>query len=290
VNPAERDQRAYSLAKEYLLQLRKEGVTPELLGKYLHFSEIGSRPDTIPGIYCRILESAQNANMKAGVIGGAIDGVHKLGRVLCDFCPTAVLEKYPGTWESVLDDIERQLQPRGKVRRTPRAIWPQYCKTILSAARFMTRFSTASDFYEWTDSFQQNVESRISLAKQLSGCIHGMGFALTCDFLKELGYEGYPKPDVHVKEIFMALELCATGVNDYEVFRAVARVAGNVGGTPYTVDRLFWLIGSGYFYADLHIGNNGRIGSHKKQFIAFARGALEIETKEKKGDSRGGAA
>ena len=265
--------------------MKKDEVTPELLDKYLHFSEIGSRPDTVPKIYRRILESAQNAGMKAGVIGGAIGGVHKLGGVLCDFGPTAVLEKYLGTWESVLDDIERQLQPRGKVRRNPRAIWPQYCKTILSAARFMTRFSTVSNFYEWADSFQQDVESRISLAKQLSGAIHGMGFALTCDFLKELGYEGYPKPDVHVKEIFMALELCAAGVNDFEVFRAVTRVAGNVRVTPYTVDRLFWLIGSGYFYADPYIGNNGRIGSRKTEFIAFARKALELENKEKKGNS-----
>ena len=279
MSQAERDQRAYSLAKEYLLQFKKEGVTPELLDKYLHFSKIGSRPDAIPEIYLRILASAQNANMKAGVIGGAIGGVRNLGSVLCNFRPTAVLEKYPGDWKPVLDDIERQLQPKGKIRRTPRAIWPQYCKTILSAARFMTQFSTASDFYAWVDSFEQDVESRISLVKQLSNAIHGMGLALTCDFLKELGYEGYPKPDVHVKGIFTALELCPANANDIEVFRAVARVSEHVGVTLYNVDRLFWLIGSGYFYADPHIGRDGRIGNHKREFIAYACKALEVENK-----------
>jgi len=43
------------------------------------------------------------------------------------------------------------------------------------------------------------------------------------------------------------------------------------------VDKLFWLIGSGYFYNDKHIGKDGRIGSHKKDFITQARKALNVE-------------
>ena len=53
--------------------------------------------------------------------------------------------------------------------------------------------------------------------------------------------------------------------------KAVARVASNVGVTPYNVDKLFWLIGSGYFYEDPHIGHKTRIGSLKKQFIEIAQ-------------------
>jgi hypothetical protein len=59
------------------------------------------------------------------------------------------------------------------------------------------------------------------------------------------------------------------------VFKAVARVARNVGVTPYNVDKLFWLIGSGYFYNDEHIGKKGRIGSRKEAFIALVQPALE---------------
>jgi hypothetical protein len=58
------------------------------------------------------------------------------------------------------------------------------------------------------------------------------------------------------------------------VFKAVARVASNVGVTPYNVDKLFWLIGSG-FYEDPHIGHKGMIGSLKKQFIEVAQIELE---------------
>jgi hypothetical protein len=35
------------------------------------------------------------------------------------------------------------------------------------------------------------------------------------------------------------------------------------------------LVGSGYFYDDPHIGNRGRIGSQKKQFIEAAQTKLE---------------
>jgi len=80
---------------------------------------------------------------------------------------------------------------------------------------------------------------------------------------------------VHVKDIFWAIGLCHWGTSDYDVFKAVARVARNVDVTPYNVDKLFWLIGSGYFYDDLYIGNKGRIGGRKKQFIDVARMTLE---------------
>lgn len=77
---AVRDQKAHALAKEYLLQLNIKGVTPELLEKYLHLLERKPRPDSVAEIYKRILQSAQNANMRAGVIGAAIGGVERLAK------------------------------------------------------------------------------------------------------------------------------------------------------------------------------------------------------------------
>jgi hypothetical protein len=80
---------------------------------------------------------------------------------------------------------------------------------------------------------------------------------------------------VHVKDIFGSLWLCPPGAGDYEVFKAVGRLARNAGVTPYNVDKLFWLIGSGTFYEDPHVGNRGRIGSKKKTFIEMAKAQLE---------------
>ena len=274
VSQQELDRAAYALAKDFLLRSGAgKGVTPELIEKYLHLST--PRPDTLAGLYEHLLESAQSANMKAGVIGGSIGGVGKLGPVLCGFEPSLVLQKYPSGWEGVLDEVVARLKPRGSVRRTARSIWPSYCRTVLSGARFLSRFSSADDFYEWVDFFDEDERARPALPLLLAQEIEGFGFALACDFLKELGYENFSKPDVHVKDIFWTIGLSPSGTSDYEVFRAVARVAQNAGVTPYNVDKLFWLIGSGYFYDDPHVGNKGRIGSRKKEFIEVAKTQLE---------------
>jgi thermostable 8-oxoguanine DNA glycosylase len=268
------DRAAYALAKEFLLRSGAErGITSELIEKYLYLSK--PRPSTLAGLYERILESAQSANMKAGVIGGSIGGVGNLGRVLCDFQPSRVLEKYQADWEEVLDDVVAQLKPRGRIRRTPRSIWPRYCRTILSSAKFLSQFESANDFYDWVDFFDKDERARAALPMLLDQDIEGFGFALACDFVMGLGYENFSKPDVHIKEIFQELGLCPWGTSDYEVFKAVARVARNVGVTPYNVDKLFWLIGSGNFYEDQDVGDGGRIGGRKKDFIEFAQTELE---------------
>ncbi len=149
------------MAKDFLY-LGVEGVKPELVEKSLHLDKT-TRPQTIAGLYERMLGSAQSANMKAGVIGDSIGGVGNLGRVLCDFEPTQVLERYHSDWGAVLDDVVAQLKPRGTIRRTPRSIWPRYCRTILSGAKFLVQFESANDFYEWVDFFDKDERARAAL-------------------------------------------------------------------------------------------------------------------------------
>jgi hypothetical protein len=277
VNQQELDRAAYTLAKDFLLQSGAgKGVTPELIEKYLCLW--APRPDTLAALYERVLDSAQSGNMNAGVIGGSIGGVANLGPLLCDFEPAGVLEKYRSGWEDVLDDIVTHLKPRGRVSRTSRSIWPRYCRTVLSGARFLSRFASAEEFYEWVEFFNEDERARPALPLLLAQEIEGIGFALACDFIMGLGYENFSKPDVHVKEIFWAIGLSPSSTSDYEVFKDVARVAGNAGVTPYDVDKLFWLIGSGYFYDDPHVGKQGRIGSQKKRFIEEAK--IELERRQ----------
>ncbi len=125
---------AYRLARGYLPSLKIAGVTDGLVERYLNPTSLKTRPMTKQGLYQRILESAQNANMKAGVIGRSIGGVGNLAVVLHEFSPDNVLEEYGNDWQRVLEDIVRTVKPRGQIRMTPRSIWPHYCQTILSAA------------------------------------------------------------------------------------------------------------------------------------------------------------
>lgn len=97
---------------------------------------------------------------------------------------------------------------------------------------------------------------------------------MACNFLKEMGYVNFPKPDVHLRDIFTALNLCQDKADDYQLFKAVVQLAAHANVSAYNADKVFWLIGSGYFYNDLHLGNKGRVGSYKKEFIEYARPLL----------------
>lgn len=260
------DKSTYELAKYYLAEILQ--IKEPIIEKYLNPLSIYPKPKSNNILYQRLLESAQNANMKPKIIGEAIGGVDKLALILNGFDPEYVSKTYGDNWEAVLDQIVEKLKPRGMVRRTPRSIWPRYCQTILSAAEFMRQFDSADEFFKWVDDFDGDDRSRAALPMLIDHEIDGFGFALSCDFLKELGYVNFPKPDVHLHDIFTALELCPASSDDYNLFKAITRVAKNAGVTPYALDKVFWLIGSGNFYADPEIGS---IGSHKQEFIDFAR-------------------
>jgi thermostable 8-oxoguanine DNA glycosylase len=97
--------------------------------------------------------------------------------------------------------------------------------------------------------------------------ISGIGFPLACDFLKEIGFVEYGKPDVHLKDIFKALGIIdpdekSVTKQDYASLKAIDRIANACNVTPFAVDKVFWLIGSGNFYLT---GIN--IGRQKQKFI-----------------------
>jgi hypothetical protein len=266
--PLEKDRHAYQLAWTFMRSLQLPGIDDVLLTRYLRPDAKTQRIDSVSGLYYRLLFHAQNASMKSKVIGGSIGGVERLGAVLFEFNPHAVLERYD-TWDQVLRAVEEVLRPRGEVRKTTRSLWPLYCQSILSSAKFIAQFPTSQDFYTWAQFFDEDSRARPALPLLIEREIAGFGFALACDFLKELGYHNFSKPDTHIKDIFQSLGL-AESRDDFEVFRAVSRLAASVNEVPYCVDKLFWLIGSGNFYDDPQVGDNGRIGNNKAKFIELA--------------------
>jgi hypothetical protein len=143
----------------------------------------------------------------------------------------------------------------------------------LSPARDFSA-SSGPEFIDWVRVFDADDRKRVALPMLLSQEIDGFGFALACDFLKELGFLNFAKPDVHVKAIVRDLGLSAPTANDYAVFKAVVRIASNCGETPYAVDKLFWLVGSGRFYDHPQMGKNGRIRTDRAGFIRSARRRL----------------
>ncbi len=267
----ELDRRVYALARGYLLS--QEGMSDELLDRHVRPSPDDRKSLTLAVVYERLLRSAQSAQSMPNVIGGSIGGIVRLGTVLSGFDPAVVAEKYPRSevdCKRLFDDITGQLEPRGKLNYNPRSLWRRFCGTVTSGAAFLAEFHDAQTFYAWVEPFDLDEDKRIEVATNIARQIDGIGFALACDFLKEVGFTNFGKPDVHIKEIFSQLGL-SRSKDDIEVFKAAGRIARNVGVTPYEVDQLFWLVGSG----DLNFAGR-RIANSRAEFLVYARKGLEI--------------
>lgn len=258
------DKELYKTAIRFLSSFPE--VTDVIL--YKHLKSVHSKPKDLSIVYFKICVSAQNKQMSSKVIGGSINGLENLSKVLFDFDPAKVAEAYnKSEKDKLLDRIVEILNPHGQIRRTSRSIWPLYCQSVIDAAHFLCTFKDVDDFYNWTDFFAGDFRAKPALPLMISYEISGIGFPLACDFLIELGFSEYGKPDVHLKDIFKALglidqnEKSATKL-DYQTLKVIDRIAKENNTTAYSVDKVFWLIGSGYFnLSDL------KIGSQKKKFI-----------------------
>ena len=255
----------------YQFLLKDKRVTEEILEK--HLNEPNSIASNMDDVFFRLIVSLQNANMKANVIGNAITG--GMEELRTQIIPSLfMMEQYPD-YTMLLDALFTKLKIKSSKtlnehKTNEKSLWNKYAKSIVSAYQFLKQFSDYKDFKNWVDFFDQDIRARAALPMILSNEIYGLGFALACDFLKEIGYTNFGKPDVLIKDIFMALQL-SNSTSDYFVLKDISRIAENTGKTSYYIDKLFWLIGSGKFYYDaLEIGNQ------KQKFINY------IEEKKRK--------
>lgn len=227
------------------------------------------REDILSGM----LYSAQNKQDANRVIEGSVDtGWDGMRELLLGFDPQAILE----TWS---DDklLFRYFKDSGRVsgqmRDRPTSRWPQFCKSVLSASRFIERFATGAEFVAWVETFRKNPDTAAALPLILAEEIDGFGLALACDFLKELGFEEFPKPDVHIKNLAHQLGI-SSSTSDYMLLRDLMRLEPLL--TPekvslYSFDKYLWLIGSGRFYLVKEGGVELRIGSQVEQFMERIR-------------------
>ncbi len=250
----ERMKICYTKAKDYLIQITPDELKGVELQKYFNIDKVFK---TKADIFFGLLNSLQNYQSMPNVIGLQREERQDIfEQILCEYNAEGILAHYNN--DTLFDAFCNNFIVKNKESKSN--LWRRYSKAVISAAGFISKFKGANDFDEFVCSFSYNSLSTAALPLILEKEIFGLGFPLACDFLKELGYSRYPKPDVHIKEIFSSLEFCE--YNDYETYKAVIEMADICKDTPYNVDKTFWLICSGNFY--LH-GIN--IGRNKKEFI-----------------------
>ncbi len=237
--------------------------------------EIKSKGD----IWQYILNSSVNTRGKPNSIGP----VAKLKDALFGFDP----DKFLLMFEHKFDSQEAKSHFRKSFKKhmttgprwTPTSHWPQFIKTCLSSAKFLQRFPSHEEFLSWADSFDKTIETRPALPLVLAAEIHGLGYALACDFIKEIGYTNYGKPDTHTKDILKGLGFCPQDASDYFVQNQMVNIADNLPTSgkfgkreeheisTYSLDKLIWLVGSGKFYKKRSNQKPHETGNNKDKFI-----------------------
>jgi hypothetical protein len=192
--------------KAYDFLLNQSDITKEIIDA--HLKPEYNKLDDIKEVFKKFCNSAQNKQMSSKVIGGSIGKIESLTCVLFNFNPHKTAKKYSkNSDEELLNDIIIKLKPTGQIRRTPRSLWPQFCRSVIDSAHFLNQFKNANEFYIWANSLLENNKFKPALPLIISLEIRGFGLPLTCDVLKEIGYSEFGKPDIHLKDIFKALNL-----------------------------------------------------------------------------------
>ncbi|HPM47658.1 MAG TPA: hypothetical protein PL056_11365 [bacterium] len=217
-------------------------------------------------VFKRMIISSANRQMGKNVILKRTekdgDEIGILTDVLFDFDHNKVITKYGEDCETLLNELVKIV---GEVRKEKNSLWPKFCKTILSSGKFLNKFNDFSDFESWVIFFNKDSRSRVALPMIISKEVEGFGFALACDFLKEIGYEGFGKPDVHIKEIFYGLKL-SNSKEDYFVFKDLVEFATLADKSPFYIDKLFWLCSTGNFHYD-----KIEVKTNRNDFIKFLK-------------------
>ena len=227
----------YKFSYDYLIEISKDFLSKEKVDSFINQTDAANL-NSLSDVYEILLVILQDFQMYPKVINYADreadikEAIHFPDLKYC-----AALKP-----EELASCFINKYNAKGKM------CWVRYCKGVVSGAKYLSQFKDLEDFKNVCDSFDANEVTREAYALFLQTKIDNMGFAIACNWLKELGYMNYPKPDVHMKDICFALDFIDQKKNDIDCFEAMLLVAKQCGIEPYKLDKVWWLICSGNYY------------------------------------------
>lgn len=245
----------------YLLSIKPNAVTEEDLEFSWKWSF--NKYDSLKAVLERMLISTQNYQSRPNVIKYRLDlnRKEKIDKLLFWLNIQKILKNY--TEDSLYETFQKELWIN------PWKTWKSWSKSIISSCEFLSKFKSVNEFKCFIESYNKDVDSRIKLIKYVQHNVHWFWFALSCDFIKELWYTSFCKPDVHIKDVLLWLGLC-NSTDDEIVFRCLNTLAEEWWFTPYKLDKILWIICSGKFYSS-KINVRAEISRHKDQFIEYMK-------------------
>ncbi len=227
----------YDFSYQYLLNMASGDLTKAQIDEMISCPDVNPEQITIQSAYELMLSMLQDFSRYSNVINYKSHS-EKIKDILHD---------YDLSFISTLDPSNLLGRFKKEFEFKKDTMWMRYSKGVVSGAKFLIKFKDHDEFISTLNSFDQSDMTRIAFALYLSSTIDNMGFAVACNWLKELGYSNYAKPDTHTKDICDALGL-ASKKNDIDCFEAIGKVAREAGVKAYSVDKVWWLICTGNFY------------------------------------------
>lgn len=234
----------YDFAYAYLQKrAQQQGISPHELEKYFNpLNNIFTPNATLDTVYDRFLMSLQNRSYMPNVI--KYD--NNKDKIL-----SALGLKTPYNFQEIAkNDVERLLTKLKNSKNFSdntkfKKSWKIWLQGAIDSAKWLSEFNNIEEFKSslgGQHSFNPDIPQKISKK------ITGFGFALTCDFLKELGFINYSKPDVHLINMLKGLKLIDKHTTGQEFLYIIKEMADSVNVPAYQVDKIFWLIATENFY------------------------------------------
>ena len=138
----------------------------------------------------------------------------------------------------------------GGVKKGRETNWQKYCRGLFDGITYLKNGGEEKIRQLCsTSNIDEIINDEII---EIQKTIHGLGFALTCDWLKECGCTWLAKPDIHIKKVAgyirQTFDNGDESLGDWDVIEFVYDWAKEIGKTAYEIDKIIWLLCTGDFY------------------------------------------
>jgi hypothetical protein len=150
--------------------------------------------------------------------------------LVCQYEANEILSR----WTTTPETLGKAFVDQGFTKQLGK-YWHDFAKSILDSAGFVIEYK----FNQLKQDVQASELAALGGIKFLESKIHGFGFALSADVLREAGLIDSIKPDTHIKKLAQIIRLHSQG--DAALLIDINRLCKADGISPFVLDRLVWM-------------------------------------------------
>ena len=211
-------------------------------------------------IFYRLCISLQNSGHMSQSIKFYGDNKEKIKKVTQNFDARKIIKKYGlanDIYNAFIEDEKIEDNGEGVENETN---WGKYSKGIFEGAKYLVNggFKNIKDLINLSNTIIEVKDEEYNNIIGLQKLIHGLGLALTCDWLKECGCTWLVKSDIHIKKVYQHLiekdDDINFKVNEKEIIKEMFNWSLRIkqeydpNMSAYKLDKMIWLICTGDFY------------------------------------------